>query len=380
MKRVLVLASVASMIDQFNIPNIELLLDMGFQVHVACNFKEGNTCSKEKIDKLIDTLKIKNVKCYQIDFARDIKHLGKNVKALWQVERLLEKNDYSFIHCHSPIGGVVGRIAGKKYNTKVIYTAHGFHFFKGAPIKNWLIVYPIEKWLSKYTDTLITINNEDYNLARNKFYANNIYKVPGVGVNVKKYTNCIVNKEQFRKKIGLSSDDFVILSVGELNDRKNHATIVKAISKLKNKKIKYLIVGKGNDKEKLNKLVSSLNMSDQVFLLGYRTDIPELCKLSDIFAFPSKREGLGLAAIEGMAAGLPLLSSNVNGINDYSIDGKTGFSCNPLDINGFSKGIDLLYRNKQMRVDMAKKCISKSLEFDINKVQEIMKKIYSSIK
>lgn len=141
-------------------------LDMGFQVHVACNFKEGNTCSKEKIDKLIDKLKIKNVKCYQIDFARDIKQLGKNVKALWQVERLLEKNDYSFIHCHSPIGGVVGRIAEKKYNTKVIYTAHGFHFYKGAPLINWLIYYLVEKTLSKFTDVLITINKDDYNRAK----------------------------------------------------------------------------------------------------------------------------------------------------------------------------------------------------------------------
>lgn len=168
MKKVLILASVASMIDQFNMPNIELLQNMGYNVDVACNFKEGNTCSDEKIEELKSTLKKMNIQCFQIDFARDVTNMGRNIKSLWQVEQLLETNKYEFLHCHSPIGGVVGRVAGKLKHVKVIYTAHGFHFYKGAPKKNWLIYYPIEKLCSYMTDVLITINKEDYVLAQKK--------------------------------------------------------------------------------------------------------------------------------------------------------------------------------------------------------------------
>lgn len=166
MKRVLMLASVASMIDQFNMPNIALLQKLGYEVDVACNFIEGNTCSDARVAELKQKLQDMHVHCYQIDFARNIKHMGQNMKALWQVEGLMKQNTYAFCHCHSPIGGVVARIAGHRTRTKVIYTAHGFHFYQGAPVMNWLVYYPVEKVLSRWTDVLITINHEDYARAK----------------------------------------------------------------------------------------------------------------------------------------------------------------------------------------------------------------------
>ena len=165
MKRVLMLASVASMIDQFNMPNIVLLQKLGYQVDVACNFIEGNTCSDERVAELKQKLQDMHVRCCQIDFARNIKHMGQNMRALRQVEGLMKQNGYVFCHCHSPIGGVVARIAGHRTKTKVIYTAHGFHFYQGAPVMNWLVYYPVEKMLSRWTDVLITINHEDYALS-----------------------------------------------------------------------------------------------------------------------------------------------------------------------------------------------------------------------
>lgn len=166
MKRVLMLASVASMIDQFNMPNIALLQKLGYEVDVACNFIEGNTCSDARVAELKQKLQDMHVRCYQIDFARNIKHMGQNMRALRQVEGLMKQNGYAFCHCHSPIGGVVARIAGHRTRTKVIYTAHGFHFYQGAPVMNWLVYYPVEKMLSRWTDVLITINHEDYKLAK----------------------------------------------------------------------------------------------------------------------------------------------------------------------------------------------------------------------
>ena len=177
MKKVLMLASVASMIDQFNMPNIQLLQELGYEVHVACNFEKGSTCTQERIQNLKQRLEHMGVEYFQIDFSRNVLRVNEIWKAYRQVERLLEKEKYSFIHCHSPIGGAVGRIAAHKTHTKVIYTAHGFHFYKGAPLHNWLIYYPIEKWLSRYTDVLITINKEDYQRAKKKFHAKKTVKI-----------------------------------------------------------------------------------------------------------------------------------------------------------------------------------------------------------
>ena len=180
------LASVASMIDQFNMPNIALLQKLGYQVDVACNFIEGNTCSNARVAELKQKLQDMHVRCYQIDFARNIKHMGQNMKALWQVEGLMKQNTYAFCHCHSPIGGVVARIAGHRTRTKVIYTAHGFHFYQGAPVMNWLVYYPVEKMLSRWTDVLITINHEDYKLAKKKFKMKKLTYVPGIGIDTQR--------------------------------------------------------------------------------------------------------------------------------------------------------------------------------------------------
>lgn len=376
-KRVLILASVASMIDQFNMPNIELLISMGYEVHVACNFIEGNTCSHERIGVLKNNLMKLSVKFHQIDFKRNVMKFSDNIKAYNQVKNLVNDNKYKFIHCHSPIGGVVSRLVGKATKTKVIYTAHGFHFFKGAPLKNWIIYYPIEKWLSRYTDVLITINKEDYNRAKNKFKAKKIEYIPGVGLDVDKFQNVMVDKKAKRDEIGISEEAFIILSVGELNKNKNHEVVIKAIAKLNNPQVHYVICGKGPLESYLNKLVAELGVGKNVHLLGFRLDIPEICKISDLFAFPSYREGLGMAALEAMACGLPLITSNVHGIVDYSIDGETGYNCSPTDVDSFSKYIKTLYLDIDKRNQMAAKNIEAVKKFNQFNVLNLMEQIYT---
>ena len=171
-KKALQLASVASMIDQFNISNIEILQSLGYQVDVVADFTNPGTITTERCENLKKRLSDTNVRFFDIAIPRSL-----NPRAIFsaykQVKELLEKENYNLLHCHSPLGGVIARKAAKGLRSKglkVIYTAHGFHFFKGAPLINWLVYYPIEKWLSKYTDTLILINEEDYDLAKRKFY------------------------------------------------------------------------------------------------------------------------------------------------------------------------------------------------------------------
>jgi glycosyltransferase involved in cell wall biosynthesis len=357
-------------------PNIKLLIKNGYQVDVACNFKKGNACSNEEVLILKEQLKNLDVNYYQIDFERDVKKLFKNGKAYFQVLDLVKKNNYSFIHCHTPIGGVCGRLAGKTTGTKVIYTAHGFHFYKGAPIKNWLLYYPVEKILAYYTDILITINREDYQLAK-RFKAKKIVYVPGVGINTNKF-NCLeVDIDQKRKKLGLNKDDFVILSVGELSKRKNQEVIIEALSKLKNPQIKYLICGQGDLQEFLINKAEELNVN--VEFLGFREDIPEICAITDLFAFPSSQEGLPVALMEAMAAGLPVVCSKIRGNTDLVEDGKGGYLVDSNDSDGFANAIKKLYKNIDKRHNMGSYNAQSVKKFDSSEVMYRMNEVYNEI-
>lgn len=375
MKKVLMLASVASMIDQFNMQNIAILQEQGYEVHVAANFEQGSTSSKERMEQFKKELKEKNILYFQIDFSRNVANIHQNMKAYKQIKKLLVNNKYEFIHCHSPIGGVCGRLAAKATNTKVIYTAHGFHFYKGAPKLNWMIYYPIEKVLSYITDVLITINQEDYKLAKEKMKSKKIFYIPGIGVDTDKWKG-EMDSETKRIEIGISKDSIMLLSVGELNKNKNHEVIIRALKNINRADIHYYIVGKGKLDNYLKGLVSSLNLNERVHFLGFRTDILSICKAADIFCFPSYREGLGIAAIEAMSSGLPLITSNVHGINDYSQNYITGFACNPSSVDEFQTSIETLIENKELRDTMSKYNMKLASKFDVSVVNREMKRIY----
>lgn len=368
-------ASVVSMIDQFNMSNIDILKKQGYEVHVAANFEEGNTSSKQRIEEFKKELTELNVTYYNVEFSRKITNILDNIKAYKQIKNLMQKNKYEFVHCHSPIGGVCGRLAAHSTNTPVIYTAHGFHFFKGAPLKNWMLYYPVERLLAHYTDVLITINKEDYARAQN-FKAKKVEYVPGIGVDTKKFSEIIVDKLAKRKELGISENAFFILSVGELNKNKNHETIIKAVAKLNNPNVYYMICGQGPLKNYLMELAVSLEIKNQIKLIGFRTDVKEIYKAVDMFAFPSKREGLGLAALEAMASGLPIITSNIHGIVDYSVDSVTGFSCGSYDIDGFAIAMDKLAESVELRKKMGKHNQEVVKEFDIENVNKIMRGIY----
>ena len=377
MKKVLMLASVASMIDQFNMPNIELLQEMGYEVHVACNFQKGSTCTQEKIEVLKNRLKENKIPYFQIDFSRNILKFHEIIKAYKQVKKLLDQERYHFIHCHSPIGGAVGRVAAHRTKTKVIYTAHGFHFYKGAPLQNWLLYYPVEKFLSRYTDVLITINKEDYHRAKKKFHAKKTCYIPGVGIDVEKIQAVTVDRAQKRGELGVGEDDFLLLSVGELSKRKNHEAVIKALGELKDPNIKYVICGQGPLREHLEKLAERLGVRNQLFLLGFRNDVIEICKSSDVFVFPSLQEGLPVALMEAMACGLPCVVSKIRGNVDL-IDEHGGIVFKKLDFNIIKKIKEKKFAQKLMNIGRYNS--RKSLAFDLKKVDELMKIIYQEKK
>ena len=348
---------------------IRQLLDEGHTVDIATN---------ESSSKVPRCYKEWGCTVYQIDTSRSPLNMG-NIKAITRIKALVEKGKYDLVHCHTPVAAMCTRLAcckDRKKGTKVFYTAHGFHFYEGAPLKNWLLYYPVEKICSYFTDVLITINHEDYALAKKKMKAKRVEYVPGVGVDLKKSENVQVDRMVKRREIGVPEDAFVLLSVGELNANKNHQIIIKALAEVNNPSVHYVIAGMGDKKDALLELAKRLGVSQQVHLLGYRQDIPELNKAADVFCFPSYREGLAIAPIEAMASGLPLLTSNIRGVNDYSIDGVTGYMFKPPDVNGFSEGIKRLKEDDSLRIEMGKNNIECAQQYSLARINTQMREVY----
>uniref|UniRef100_UPI00405691DC glycosyltransferase n=1 Tax=Agathobacter sp. TaxID=2021311 RepID=UPI00405691DC len=368
MKKIMMLTTTAYMSERFNRGNIEILESMGYEVHVVANFDKGNPTTKEVLDGFRKWVGEHHGKCISIPVTNkpfDLKNNGKAYKTLIE---LIRKYRYEFIHCHTPVAGVLGRLVAHKTNTKVMYTAHGFHFFKGAPFVNWLLYYPIERFLSRWTDVLITINKEDYQCVKKVFYAKRIIYIPGVGIDLNKFKTGIVNKKEKRNSLNLTEGNIMLLSVGELNVNKNHEAVIRAIASLNNPKLHYFIVGKGLLKEKLEILAQELKISKQIHLLGYREDVVELLQMADIYIFPSKREGLSVALMEAIAARIPVLCSDIRGNNDLVIDIEYRFRAE--DIIKIAEKIEMVLL--QNNTEIIKKNYQHLKQFEINKVKEKM--------
>ncbi len=330
-KKVLMLASVASMIDQFNLPNIRLLLEMGCEVHVACNFTEGNTCDSMQIHRLQKRLRDMHVVQHQWDCPRGILFPKQCCLAYRQLWRLTGRYQFDWMHCHSPVGGALARLVAHWRGIRVIYTAHGFHFYKGAPLRNWVFYYPAEKLLAHWTDVLITVNKEDYCLAVKSFRAGKVYYIPGIGIDTGHFYEMALKKKDsdgtgwknFCRKFQIPQDAVVLLSVGELSRRKNHQAVIAALAGLKKKHVYYLICGQGTLKHTLMEQAKKLGVGRYVRLLGFLADVEELYRNADLFVFPSLQEGMPAALMEAMAAGLPCIASDIRG-NRELIDSQGG--------------------------------------------------------
>lgn len=367
--RIIYITTVSSTVNAFFKPHIEMLINAGHGVDIACN----EDLPMDEFYKLL------GCNYYHIDFSRS--PLSKdNIKAYGQLKKVIENGNYDIVHCHTPNASVVTRLVcrnfRKKNGLKVFYTAHGFHFYKGAPKLNWMVYYPIEKFCSRFTDKLITINQEDYALAKKKFKAKEVCYVPGVGVDLSRFEDVQVDRNAKRREIGVPEDAVLLLSVGELNENKNHQIIVRALARLNDPNIHYAIAGIGDKKEYLIALAKELGVEEQIHLLGFRKDIPELNYISDLFCFPSHREGLGLSAIEAMFCGLPIVTSNMHGINDYSENGVTGYKCAPDDIDGFADALQNLIDNPSLRKNMGEYNVHRAKKYEVASINASMREIY----
>lgn len=286
--------------------------------------------------------------------------------------------DIEIIHCNTPIGGLIGRIAGAKYRKKVVYMAHGFHFYDGAPLFNRTILKWIETWLAHKTDVLITINEEDYQNAKKLKLKDggSVYKVSGVGIDVKAFENKVFNPE-LKRSLGLKETDFVCISLGDLNKNKNYSTVIDAISKTNSKDIHYIICGLGPLEKDLKKQIVKLDLESQIHLLGFRNDVKDLMAISDCAIISSFREGLPRTTMEAMASGLPCIVSDIRGNRDLIENGKGGFLVNPSDAQQYAASVIKLKEDGTLCRHMSKWNLKKIKDFDI---ESVTKKMYSILK
>jgi len=350
MKRILI-SSTDVMMYLFLLPHVKYLASNNYHIDVACS--SADEYKGEGYQKIIRDQLPKNSKYFHISSERSPYSSG-NIKGYRQLREIIKDNDYDLVWTNEPVMGVITRLAASKFRKnglKVLYLAHGYHFFKGAPTLNW-IYYPAEKFCSYLTDLMVMINLEDFEFTKRHFSGNQVRHIDGIGFDVSKYDNVSVDVVEKRKDLGVGSDDILVLSAGELMTRKNHEVMIEAIALANDPRIKYVICGIGDRLEFLKDLTNKLGISDSVSFIGLRYDIPELLKVADIFAHPSKREGLGIAPLEAMASGLPIVTSNIQGIKDYSVNGLTGFSLDPSDSEGFSIAICKLVADAGLRKKM----------------------------
>lgn len=382
-KKVLMLAAKANMIQQFNHRNIKILQDLGYEVHVATNMVDFGSMSAEENERFKQWMIENDVVAHQVDFERRMGTIKGNIRSIKQLRQVFSANSFSFVHVHSPLGSILGRLVAKQYKVPTIYTAHGFHFFKGGPKSGWIVFYPLEWLFSFITDTLITINEEDYTLAKKHMHAKHIKKINGIGVDVEGAWRVsdeykLQARKKLREELDIPDNAFLISSVGELSDRKNHKVVLQALNLMGNEKRKnifYAIAGTGKNKSALLKMAKDFSFEDQFKLLGYRNDIHALNYASDVSIFPSLREGLGIAGLDAVIDGTYLIATNKGGVTDYvpdELNGKLFKPDDPVELKNILEVIIHFKPNIEPQREFLK-------NFDIQQIDKTMMTIYKEI-
>lgn len=363
-------------IMQFHLPYLKMFQDMGWETAVAARndyFEDPSQCQIPYCDAY-----------YDIPIAR-LPWKRENLRACRMLKEIIDREEYDLIHCHTPMGAVIARLAAlgaRKRGTKVVYTAHGFHFFRGAPLANWLLYFPMEWLLSFVTDVLITINQEDYARAGKLLHPKRLEYVPGVGIHTEKFRAAAGRRWEKRRELGWQADDFLMLTVAEMTPNKNHTTILKALALLKDReefaRMHYLICGRGQMWQALEAEARSLGIAEHVHFLGYRLDAPELYGCSDLFLFMPFREGLPVSLMEAMSSGLPVICSQIRGNRDLIRDGVSGVfaQSNPSAV---AEAILELYRDPGRRAALGSAAAEAAKAYDEENVHRQMKQIYLSL-
>jgi len=368
--KVLYMATVYTHLAAFHIPFMKLLQSWGYEVHAAASPEEGH---KKEVEAI-------GVRCWDIPFVRSPVS-PKNFVAYRKLKALLTQERYDLIHVHTPMAAWLGRLAAKRTNQgPVLYTAHGFHFYKGAPWPYWLFYYLAERLAVRWTDGLIVMNSEDYERAQKMGFkpGKNLFFVHGVGVDLERFSIAPESEASVREELGLGDQDAVVTCVGEFTSTKNHAFLLTAWRRIAREEPRahLLLIGDGRLREAMEREVNKEGLSN-VHFLGFRRDVPQLLQVTDIFVLPSRREGLPRSIMEAMAAGKPVVATNVRGSRDLVEHGVTGFLVELGDVEGLAQALVQLIRDPKLRQKMGEAGRAKIRDYSLDRVFDEMSAIYA---
>lgn len=370
-KKAAFVASVYRHFELFHVPVMEMLQRVGYEVHA---FAESDYAKVR--------LQERGVICHDIPIARSPLRV-QNIRAARELIRHFKRERFELLHVHTPVASIIGRIAGKFAKTPaVLYTAHGFHFFQGAPLPFWLLYYPVERLMAPWTDVLITINREDYARASSRFpVRQSVQFVPGVGVEVDRFepAQTAAGVERLRTELQIAPDEHVVLCIAELNDNKNQIQLLDALRQVIDRglRVRCLLAGVGEQDIVLLQHAKDLGLQDRVQLLGYRMDVPELIALSDVCALLSKREGLPRFLLEAMASGRPILATNIRGSRDLVQDGETGRLVPVGDVAATADALSDLLLHTERRAQMGRAIRERVQPYRTENVVQLIEEIYA---
>ncbi|EXG83602.1 glycosyltransferase [Clostridium sp. ASBs410] len=371
-EKVLVVTTTSGFVPQFEMNNVKYLQLLGYEVHYASNYR---TPVYGKDNSRLDGTGIIR---HQVDFVRSPFRLS-NIKVLIKLVKLMKKEQFALIHCHTPMGGVLGRIAAWISKCDVVmYTAHGFHFYQGAPLINQLLYKTMEWTLAHMTDILVTINQEDYKAAL-KFKLKKdgaVFYVPGIGIDCKRFYTNEDKRQEIRSQYQIQPDDFILITCGELIKRKNHEAILKALTYIKDHQVKLILCGSGVLEQDIRQKIRDYDLEDRIIMIGYCYNILDHLKAADCFVFPSYQEGLPVALMEAMASGLPVVCSKIRGNVDLIIPEEGGFLVDPRDIKELANSILKLKENHELKIKMGLFNAERIQKFDVEVVNRKMRDIY----
>ncbi len=372
--KVLILTTVSGFLPQFEKNHVKILQQLGAEVHFASNFEHPAYAYEP------DYFEKHQITVHHFPIEKSPYRLRRNYKVLRGLIRLIDEEKFTMIHCHTPVGGVLGRLAGRLSETKpaVVYTAHGFHFYKEAPLKNWLLYYPAERLLARFTDCIVTINREDFKQALKFRMKKNgcVQQIPGVGIDLERFGYHPGLRKTARELLGVEEDEFCLMTAALLDREKNYQTVLDALSRCERIPFRYFICGEGPYRGKLEEKIRELGLEERVQLLGFRRDLEILLQGADLFLFPSLREGLGMAPLEAMACGVPVAAAENRGTREYLRDGVNGILCGKEDSRAFREAVERLYAHPELRRAYQKEALRTVKAFAPDCAGKIMFHIY----
>lgn len=376
-RKALILTSIGGFLPQFLTGDVQLLQEAGYEVHYASNFHRN----VYRFDP--EALQREGVKLHQVNLHKKPWHVLRNAGALIRLVRLIRRENISLIHCHNPVGGMLGRLAGalSGRHPVVMYTAHGFHFFRGASKLSWLLFYPAERFLARLTDVLVTINREDYERAK-RFHlkkGGRVVQIPGVGYDPGRFHARPEERARMRKELGIPDNAFHMVTAAELNANKNQSTVLQAMAELSDSEVYYSICGRGERKEALQEEIRTLGLTDRARLLGYRTDMELVLQSADVFLFPSLREGFGMAAVEALATGIPVIAADNRGTREYMQPEENGTLCSATDPSAWAAAIRRMKNDPSLRKHWSRGALESAKRFTRAASMERMRQIYGAI-